>query len=168
MPISATILKLVSTIINHLPRPIMKAAVSESRLVKKIDIFMGNLQPVLSVSQDCISPWDMRIFNSSIFRFNEVVVSTKILADGVEISPEQMQPGLKSREIESLSACSFRSTVAPLTEEGRQVVKRIRSKRQVSAVDYLDAVLAMQATMRTFFREISVVREFPLHILIVN
>ncbi len=147
----------------------MRATFSEDCLSGDVTVALGNLKPVASVSNNRISAFDVNIGDESVFDVGVLQVDAKITFDGVEIcTPLNITPKPSERMIRSKCSRLFEFGAGELTQQGRDKIASARDGVQVSAIDYLNAILTVTTTEKTWFREFSATRELPIRIQLIN
>ena len=171
MPLSVFIkplLELLSKIIRPLWGALMKALFSENSLAGDVTVALGNLKPVCSVGDKRVTAFDVNIGNESVFDVDAMQIAAKIVADGVEICTLNITPKPSERLIRSKCSRLFEFPAASIPELASRKIGSARFGVQVSAIDYLNAVLTITSTEKTFFREFSATRELPIRIQVTN
>jgi hypothetical protein len=169
MPIqTTTAFSLLSKLVRYLGRPLMRALFSESCLAGDVTVALGNLKPVLSVSDRRITAFDVNIGDESVFDVDVMQIDAKVTADGIEVYTSKLTPKPGERGIRSKCSRLFQFEASSISEPASRKLAEVRFGVQVSAIDYLNAILTVTSTEKTWFREFSATRELPIRIRLTN
>jgi hypothetical protein len=156
--------------VHLLPKSIMRRIYPDTELANRVCVSQGLREPVLSVQEQRIRAYDVSICNPfSLFDVGVTNITARIVANSFEISTVTEFPNPEQKKIKFLGTRSFELPGAPTSHEGKTLVSQTRSATPPNAVDRLDAIVFVEATLSTWFNtEFLVKSQLPIQMLLVN